>query len=101
MYVHEHENKIKVLFVFDKKCTTNHFSKLASLPQREKPQLAPSDSLMSSHVLTLQPQQAPHPNYTNFPFLATNLPQNCTAECQETTHTLSYSQKLFYLMFHA
>lgn len=59
------------------------YNKPASLPgrniTREQPQLASSDCLMSSHILTPEPQQRPYPNHTNFPFLQTNPPQNCSA----------------------
>lgn len=67
---------------------TTYF-KLASLPGRtittQQPQFAPSDCLMSSHTLTLQPQQRPYPNHTNFPLLPTNPPQIYSARRQEIT----------------
>lgn len=66
------------------------YYKLASLPGRaiatQQPQFAPSDCLRSSHTLTLQPQQRPYPNRTNFPFLPSNPPQKCSARRQEITH---------------
>lgn len=67
------------------------YNKPAGLPgrgiAREQPQLAPSDCLTSSHTLTLQPQQRPYPNHTNFPFLPA---QNYSTRRQGITHIVCW-----------
>lgn len=72
----------------------NH-SQWATQPPRtsiakEQPRLASSDCLMSSHTLTLQPQQRPYPNHTNFPFFPANPPQNYSNRRQEIAHRVCW-----------